>query len=141
MFLKKNSACGIITLIVLLVSGCSEKADTVDDALSLLDTQVHYIEKITLPDGARLQVRLEDVSEMDVAAELVSSATRKISSVPPYSLQIAFPTKQIKMNRRYNLHASILLEDKLLFISTTQINPFEVGIASPIQIKVDLVSM
>ena len=78
------------------ISGCNGKVDVTDDALSLLETEVFYHHKVALPEGAKLEVRLEDVSKMDVASELISSATRNIKNSPPYALQIAFPTTSIK---------------------------------------------
>ncbi|GLS92263.1 lipoprotein [Psychromonas marina] len=133
----------LMIFVAVLVSGCDKSSDnaTSDDALSLLETEVYYTQKMLLPDGAELEVRLEDVSKMDVASELISSTTREIKNTPPYALQVTFPTKRIKANRRYNLRASIRLEDKLIFTSTSHINPFEVGIASPIKIKVDQVGV
>jgi len=129
--------------VAVFVTGCNKNGDNMssDDALSLLETEVYYTQKILLPEGAELEVRLEDVSKMDVASELISSSTREIKNTPPYALQVTFPTKRIQAERRYNLRASIRLEDKLLFTSTSRINPFEVGIASPIKIKVDQVGI
>ena len=123
--------------VAVLVSGCNKNRGVTDDALSLLETEVYYNQKMALPEGAILEVRLEDVSKMDVTSELISTATREIKNTPPYVLQIAFPTKLIKVKHRYSLKASIKVDEQLLFISTTNINPFEVGIASPIRIKVD----
>ena len=122
---------------LLLITACNGNSNATDDALSLLETEVFYNQKVALPEGAKLEVRLEDVSKMDVASELISSATREIKSSPPYALQIAFPTESIQEKHRYSLRATIKLDGKLLFISTTHIDPFAVGIASPINIKVD----
>jgi putative lipoprotein len=137
---KKLIPFFLVIMSSLLISACNDQttvAGAKDDALSLLETEVFYNQKMRLPEGAKLEVRLEDVSKMDVASELISSATREIKSGPPYALQIAFPSKQIKNSHRYSLRASIKVEGKLYFISTTHIDPFAVGIASPIKIKVD----
>ncbi|PKF61953.1 hypothetical protein CW745_08175 [Psychromonas sp. psych-6C06] len=137
MFTKKIVTLMCLIFSVVLLTGCNDSVNKSDDALSLLETEVYYLQKIRLPEGAKLEVRLEDVSKMDVAAEVISSAVRELKSSPPYALQIAFPSDQIKANHRYSLRASIRSGDELLFISTTHINPFEVGIATPIKIKVD----
>ena len=134
---KKLSTFFLLIITTGLLAGCNDNNSVADDALSLLETEVFYNQKIILPEGAKLEVRLEDVSKMDVASELISSATREIKSSPPYALQIAFPSDQIKNNHRYSLRASIKVNGKLHFISTTHIDPFAVGIASPIQIKVN----
>lgn len=137
MLIKKFIPFFLLVCTTALLSGCDKKNDAMDDALSLLETEVFYNQKLVLPEGAILEVRLEDVSKMDVASTLISSATREIKSTPPYALQIAFPTKSINAKHRYSLRASIKVNDKLHFISTTHINPFAVGIASPIEIKVE----
>lgn len=137
MLIKKTIPFFLLVFTSAFISGCDQKNDAMDDALSLLETEVFYTQKIVLPEGAVLEVRLEDVSKMDVASTLISSATRQIKSSPPYALQIAFPTKNINAKHSYSLRASIKVEGKLHFISTTRINPFAIGIASPIQIKVD----
>lgn len=139
MIIKKRSPLLLLILIATLMSGCNDQNSVANDGLSFLETEVFYLQKINLPEGALLEVRLEDVSKMDVAAELISSATREIKSTPPYALQIAFPSDSIKDKHRYSLSASIKVNGKLHFISTTHINPFAVGIASPIEIKVDQV--
>lgn len=137
MFIKKLTPLLLTIFSTTLISGCNDQPTVTDNGLSLLDTEVYYTQDTILPEGAKLEVRLEDVSKMDVASELISNTTREIKSTPPYALQIAFPTELIKVNSRYGLRASIKLDDKLLFISTYHINPFEVGIASPITIKVE----
>lgn len=137
MSIKKTVPFLLFIFTTIAISGCNEKTTFTDDALSLLETEVFYRQRIALPEGAVLEIRLEDVSKMDVASELIASATREIKSAPPYALQIAFPTEAIKENHRYSLSASIKVDDKLHFISTTHIDPFAVGIATPIEIKVD----
>jgi len=136
MFSKKVVSL-LIIFSVFFITACQNKEKQTDDALSMLDTKVYYLENIILPEGAKLHVRLEDISKTDVASTLISTATRTIKSNPPYLLQIAFPTNSIQVNSRYNLRASITLEGRLLFISTTRVNPFVVGVASPISIKVE----
>lgn len=140
MLIKKAIPALLIIFSVFFISACKDEGKSSDDALSMLDTQVYYLEQLALPEGAQLHVYLEDVSKMDVASELISTSTRSIKSKPPYLLQVAFPTNSIEVNKRYNLRASITLEGELLFISTTQINPFAVGVASPVNIKVEQVA-
>lgn len=136
---KNVSAFFFAIITVAFLSGCKDKTAAKDDALSLLETEVFYTQKIALPEGAKLEVRLEDISKMDVASELISRASREIKSTPPYALQISFPSKEIKNKHRYSLRATIKVDDKLYFTSTTNIDPFAVGIASPIKIKVEQV--
>ena len=140
MITKKVNFYLFILLNLVLLSGCNKAEEIKDDGLSFLDCSVYYLEEMALPEGAILQVRLEDVSKMDVAAELIVSNQRTIKSRPPYALQLAFPRELIKMEHRYTLRALVTLEGELLFTSTAHINPFAIGIASPIEIKVDQVA-
>jgi len=137
MVTKKINFYLFMLLNLLFLSSCNKVEEIKDDGLSFLDCSAYYLEDMTLPEGAILQVRLEDISQMDVVAELISSNQRTIKSAPPYALQLAFPRKLIKMGHRYTLRALITLEGELLFTSTTYINPFAVGIASPIEIEVE----
>lgn len=135
--MKKIIHLFLFSFSVLLIAGCNVKKEEQDRSLSLLETEVSFEQGLTLPEGATLEIRLEDVSKMDVASELISSATREIKSAPPYTLQLAFSNNEIKNNHRYSLQASIRAQGKLVFISTSHIDPFAVGSATPIKIKVD----
>lgn len=139
MLIKKLTIAFSLIFSVIFMSGCNEKMEAPGDALSLLETEVVSKQNIDFTEVAILEVRLEDISKKDVASELISTSSRAIKSTPPYALQIAFPTKLIKANHNYSLSASILVAGELHFISTTYIDPFAVGIASPIQIVVEQV--
>jgi len=140
MLIKKLTIVfSLIFLATFFVSGCGEKVETPDDALSLLETKVVSEQHVELTKEAILEIRLEDVSKKDIESEVISTASRTVRSRPPYSLQIAFPTKLIKANHSYSLSASIRIDGELHFISTTHINPFAIGIASPITINVEKV--
>lgn len=139
MVIKKLAPLLLIIVSLFLISGCKYQTEVTDDALSLLETEVYYRQKVRLPEGAKLEVRLEDVSKMDLPSVLISSSRREIKNTPPFALQITFRSDQIQVDHRYNLQASIKVDGKLLFISTTNIDPFAIGNNSPIKIKVDKV--
>ncbi len=139
MILKKITQLFLLIFSFFFIVGCNEKVNKEDDALSLLETEIFYHQSIDLPEGAVLEVRLEDVSKMDVASELISLSSRTIKGSFPYSMRIMFPTKRNKIKRSYSLVASIKVDGKLHFRSTSYVNPFEVGHASPIKIEVEKV--
>lgn len=139
MFIQKMISYWLIILITVLLSACNKPIDYSDDALSALDSRIYYTPKIRLPPGAQVLLLLEEISEKKGLSTLISSSTMEVKSNPPYALQLLFPTKLIKLDHHYNLYASISLNNELLFVSTTRINPFLLGITHPIKIKVDRV--
>ena len=89
-----------------------------------LDVSVIYRERIMLPPGSSVTVSLNDVSKMDVKATEISRARKKIATGPPYLLTLSFDPDEIIDNHRYSLKAKIENNGKLLFISTSAIDPF-----------------
>jgi uncharacterized lipoprotein YbaY len=124
-----------IILSTLFLNGCDE-AGIKDEALSLIQTEVIYHQSMVLPEGAMLEVRLKEISINDGPSAVISLASRAIKNRPPFLLQLAIPQHLIKNNHHYDIQASITVDAKVYFISTTTVNPFEVGVASPIQITV-----
>lgn len=125
-----------IILSALFLNGCDETGRK-DEALSLIQTEVTYHQSMVLPEGAMLEVRLKEISISDGTSAVISFASRPIKNGPPYLLQLAIPQYLIKNNYHYDIQASIIIDGKVYFISKTAVNPFEVGIASPIQITVE----
>lgn len=78
---------------------------------------VTYLERMAVPPGAVLDVRLVDVSRMDVAATTISSMHHAIDRVPfPFSL--AYDDALIDDRMTYAVQASILVAGKAMYRST-----------------------
>jgi putative lipoprotein len=108
------------------LSGCSEQTQhgEASEVVAAIDGQVSYRERILLPAEAELQISLEDVSRMDVAATLITSSKQSLTGAPPYAFSLEYPEASIEPRMRYSLRAKIMLGEKLLFTSTEQLNPF-----------------
>ncbi len=104
-----------------------------------LDVSVSYRERILLPPGSSVTVSLNDVSKMDVKATEISRVRQEITTGPPYQLTLSFDPDEIIDTHRYSLQARIENGGKLLFISTSAIDPF-ISSRQPIEIMTQKVA-
>jgi putative lipoprotein len=133
---------GLVAVLALglLLGACGSKKE--DAAVS---GTVIYRERIALPDDAVVKVQLQDVSKMDVKAEVLGEQMMKTEGkqVP---IDYSVPFEEEAIDERFTYAVSARIEDgagKLLFISDTVIpvitgdNPTEdveilvVSVASP----------
>jgi putative lipoprotein len=87
---------------------------------SAVTGSVMYRQRIALPPGAVLQVRLEDVSRQDIAAETIAElvAPTRGRQVPlPFVLE--YDPARIVASHAYSIQASLRLDDRLLFTTDT----------------------
>ncbi|MBI1295745.1 META domain-containing protein [bacterium] len=91
-------------------------------AQAALTGTVTYVERIALPTGATITVRLVDVSRADAASELIAEQviTAEGEQVP-FPFELTYDPAQIVDSNRYAMQAFIELEGQLLFISDTLI--------------------
>jgi putative lipoprotein len=82
---------------------------------------VTYRERIALPRGAAVEVRLLDPSRQDEATRVIAEQTiRNVSSVPVrYSVQ--YDPLEINERRRYTLEARIVADGRTLFATATPV--------------------
>lgn len=123
-------------VILLVVSGCNTFTGTP------LAGNVSYRERMLLPSGAELNVRLEkvsrlDVSQMDVAAEILAEIQFPIDGTPPYSFVLHYDESVIDPRHRYVVRARISAERQLLFTNMSAVPAFE---TTPVDIVVNRVS-
>ena len=79
-----------------------------------------YRERIAMPPGVTFEVRLEDVSLMDVPAKILSTLTINDAGNPPYRFSLPYNPDTINEGARYTVRASLRMGDRLLF--TTDIH-------------------
>ncbi|AFV99765.1 hypothetical protein BAR24_07950 [Gluconobacter oxydans] len=96
------------------------------DALKTLSGTVTYRERMALPAGAVLLVRLEDVSLADAPAKVLAESWQQIQGMPPLSYVLHVPV--LESSRRYSLHAEIRAGDQLLFTTEEAHSPSEPNI-------------
>ncbi|MCL6283192.1 YbaY family lipoprotein [Ruegeria sp. 2012CJ41-6] len=77
-----------------------------------------YRERIAVPPGAVLQVKLVDISRADTAAVELSAMRYALAGVPA-DFTLSYDEALIKDSHSYAVEASILLEEQLLFTSDT----------------------
>ena len=89
----------------LLAAACSTLPET-----SMTEVQVTatYRERIMLPPGHVLTVKVEDVSLMDAPARVLAQTTQPLDGRgPPYAVTLSVPNSQIDARHTYAVRAEI----------------------------------
>ncbi|MFT5808925.1 MAG: putative lipoprotein [Moritella dasanensis] len=144
---KTALTAAVITGLFMSLSGCvatGEQTTKADQAVTIqqqtMTANVFYLQRIALPPGAQVSVILEDVSKMDVAAEVVAKQTITAEGGPPYQLNLSYNAADIKPQHRYALRAQITLDGQLLFTNAEQVDAFVNQGLNPTEILVSQVS-
>ncbi len=95
-----------------------------EQMMKTLTTQVTYQDRSMLRPGAKLTVTLADVSKMDVKAEIINKQEVDITGAPPYTVELKYDPSKIKDRHRYIVMARITNQDRLLYVSTMNNDPF-----------------
>ncbi len=106
----------VTAVVVLAVGGGGASAEDVVRGTAV------YRERIALRPGAVLEVTLEDVSRMDVPAEVVGSTRIEDPGNPPFRFEIPYDPAAIDERHTYSVRARITADDTLLF-TTDQVYP------------------
>ncbi|WP_392339349.1 YbaY family lipoprotein [Moritella marina] len=143
---KTALTAAVITGLLISLAGCvttDQQAAKVEQSVTLkqqtLTANVFYLQRIALPPGAQVSLILEDVSKMDVAAEVIAKQTITAASAPPYAINLSYNETLIKPQHRYALRAQITLDGQLLFTNTEQVDAFANAGAKPTEILVSQV--
>lgn len=113
----KKVCFGLFLVITTLVLGACTEIIKGRDMETVTGT-VFYLQRIALPNTAKLTVTLSDVSIADKPAEVISQHAyiTEGRQVPlPFTLNYS-PT-QIKKGHIYNVSAKIEINDRLIFIN------------------------
>lgn len=126
----QKSLLGCVALLTasIALSGCTqEKASdntTKQKTMATLNTQVTYLDRSMLRPGSVLTIKLLDVSKMDVKADVISEQAIQLNGGPPYDVSLQYELSKIKAGHRYSVSARIENQGQLLYISTTNNDPF-----------------
>ena len=103
----------------LTTAGCATAPD-MSTGMTIVTVEAGYRERILLPPGHVLTVRIEDVSLADAPAAVLAEATEPLDGrAPPYTVTLGVPTSQIDPRHTYAARASIHDADgKLVFVTT-----------------------
>lgn len=121
MHISRRPVVGILAAGLLVPAG-----QAVAEARTL-SGKVVYRERMLLPPGAVVEVKLLDVSLADAPAKTISETRITDAKASPIPYTLRFDSAQIEPRRTYALHARIQEGDRLLFISTTRHTVFAGG--------------
>ena len=128
----------LILLLILALQACSWPKGR-EPAKATITGEVVYRERMMLPQGSTVTVRLEDVALQDVAATVIAETSFTPSGGPPFAFELQYYPPQILPKGRYALRARIEAGGRLMFINDTHIDAFpEEG--GPVEILVRRVS-
>lgn len=88
---------------------------------SVVTVTTLYRERIMLPPGHVLTVRVEDVSRADAPALVLAEASEPLTGAPPYRVSLGLPTAQIDPRHAYAARAEIRdAAGALVFVTDTR---------------------
>ena len=87
---------------------------------TVVNVTATYRERIMLPPGHVLTVRVEDVSLADAPAKVLAETSEPLTGAPPYRVTLGFPTSQIDPRHTYAARAEIRdAAGALVFVTDT----------------------
>ena len=97
----------LIAPLALVVAACSSVAGPEADSTSV-EVTAAYRERIMLPPGHVLTVKVEDVSLMDAPARVLAETSQTLEGRgPPYAVTLSVPNAQIDPRHTYAVRAEI----------------------------------
>ncbi|HAS6054775.1 YbaY family lipoprotein [Vibrio vulnificus] len=104
-----------------LLAGCQTSEPLVKDQdIQTISGTIFYRERIALPEDAAVTLVLEDVSLADAPAKVIAKHKFITNGKQvPLSFDLAYDSKKIIANHRYNVRARIEVNGRLRFISDT----------------------
>ncbi|RLA23575.1 MAG: lipo-like protein [Gammaproteobacteria bacterium] len=107
----------VVKPIAVLLLGLSANTLVAEEAI--INGSAIYRERIALPENAVFEATLEDISLMDVAAEVLGQVTIDPAGRIPIAFAIKYNTDDIKQRHRYSVRGKITVDGKLKFITDT----------------------
>ena len=97
----------LIAPLALVVAACSSMPGA-ESATTQVDVTAAYRERIMLPPGHVLTVKVEDVSLMDAPARVMAETTMPLEGRgPPYAVTLSVPNARIDPRHTYAVRAEI----------------------------------
>ncbi|MBC7806538.1 MAG: YbaY family lipoprotein [Akkermansiaceae bacterium] len=118
-----NRSMEILMMIGLFMT-CAGKAvlaqEQKEPSFGMVTGTVAYLQRIALSPDATLRVRLEDVSRQDVASRLIAEVVLPTAGKQvPLAFAIPYRRADILDQNRYQVRATLLVKDRMLFTTTT----------------------
>lgn len=111
-FVVASSAVGA----ALVVPAFADAPDAVD---ATIEGNVMYRERMMLPQGSRVEVKLVDVSRADAPSVTIASTEIADAPASPIPYKLTYDPKLIDARGRFALQATIFHGDQMLFTTTT----------------------
>ncbi len=110
-------------LVAICLAGCAARMSggAAANDMNTITGTVSYREKTALPAGAVLSVRLENVSQQDAAAILVSEITFAPQHSVPIPFALKYDPQSIDDRLSYAVRATIRSGDQELFVTDAAI--------------------
>ena len=127
--MKANRVRAFSSAVWLVVAGfcltaLADVKGTGTSDMKRIEGSVWYRERMMLPPNAEITVSLEDVSKMDVAADIIATTTFPAVGGPPWDFTMEYDPTGIDSRHRYAVRARIEVNGQLMFTNTTQIPAF-----------------
>jgi len=104
----------------LILAACAAMPD-MTTGTTVVNVTATYRERIMLPPGHVLTVRVEDVSRADAPAKVLAETSEPLTGAPPYRVTLGFPTSQIDPRHTYAARAEIRdAAGALVFVTDTR---------------------
>jgi putative lipoprotein len=100
---------------------------------------VMYRERMALPPGAKVTVRLQDVSRADAPAEVLAEQVIEPTTQVPIPFVLRYDPARIDARHRYGVSARIEVDGKLWFVSDTYNGVLTQGAPAEVEVVVQRV--
>ncbi len=97
---------------------------------------VTYRERIALPPGATVTVRLQDVSRADAPAEVLAEQVIVPTTQVPIPFALTYDPARIDARHRYSVGVRIEVDGKLWFVSDTHNGVLTQGAPTEVEVVV-----
>ncbi len=104
------------TILILVFAGATVAAAAGE---ALVTGTATHSDRTALPQGAVLQVTLEDVSLADAPAVVIATHTEENLGAPPYAFSLAYDPARIDARHTYSVRARVTLGARLLMATDT----------------------
>ena len=125
--------------VTLTLAGVVHAGGPVSGNVETIEGSIWYRERIALPPSAEIRVLLEDVSRMDVPAEVIASTQVEPQGGPPWAFSLPYDPEKLQERGRYVVRVRIEDDGRLLFINTESTPAFGRDPKTPLDIRVSRV--
>ncbi len=104
-----------LLIFTLFTTGYAWGEEREPGGMKRIEGSILYRERMMLPPNAEITVTLEDVSKMDVAADIIATTTFPAVGGPPWDFAMDYDPARIDSRHRYAVRARIEVNGQLMF--------------------------